>query len=361
MKKRILTGSLVVILIAALVAWGFNGYLPGTKAQKLPPNTKNETPFFANYRTGIWVRPNCYIFPTALGGVAYVELSGNYAENIEMALNGLIGFAGLALELPLLIAGTTTKSKSKSIVYFMLALLPTFLLSTLLAPLEAKMQIRASRLGRNKAIKEQLNDVNNFVSYTPEQIKKATKIVEENSENNTTKKLENNYRPGSIKFIQTEVKNQSKEKTDLDPNSNQSFKESSDALFDSRFLSVKGCKDIVEKITDDVYGKFLPSITKVLLYKKKPVGFCFANLTNDKIANVPIVAISKKHRNYGFGKILLKQLVDNLLTTSIASGWTLKELNASCDSDNESAVNMYTSIGFTEEYTYPQAYHPKTV
>ena len=48
--------------------------------------------------------------------------SENYAENIEMALNGLIGFAGLALELPLLIAGTTTKSKSKSIVYFMLAL-----------------------------------------------------------------------------------------------------------------------------------------------------------------------------------------------------------------------------------------------
>ena len=141
----------------------------------------------------------------------------------------------------------------------------------------------------------------------------------------------------------------------------QAFKESSDALFDSRFLSVKGCKDIVEKITDDVYGKFLPSITKVLLYKKKPVGFCFANLTNEKIANVPIVAISKKHRNYGFGKILLKHLVDNLLTTAITSGWILKELNASCDSDNESAVNMYTTIGFTEEYTYPQAYHPKTV
>lgn len=141
----------------------------------------------------------------------------------------------------------------------------------------------------------------------------------------------------------------------------QSFKESSDALFDSRFLSVKGCKDIVEKITDDVYGKFLPSITKVLLYKRKPVGFCFANLTNDRIANVPIVAILKKHRNYGFGKTLLKQLVDNLLTSAISGGWALKELNASCDSDNESAVNMYTAIGFTEEYTYPQAYHSKTI
>lgn len=140
----------------------------------------------------------------------------------------------------------------------------------------------------------------------------------------------------------------------------QSFKDSSDALFDSRFTTVKGCKDIVEKITENVYGQFLPVITKVLVYKKHPVGFCFANLTNDKIANVPIVAILKKHRNYGFGKILLKQLVDNLLTSAINSGWALKELNASCDSDNMSAVSMYNSIGFKEQYTYPQAYHPKS-
>ena len=140
----------------------------------------------------------------------------------------------------------------------------------------------------------------------------------------------------------------------------QAFKESSDALFDSRFTTVKGCKDIVEKITDNVYGQFLPGITKVLLYKKHPVGFCFANMTNDKIANVPIVAILKKHRNYGFGKMLLKQLVDNLLTSAITGGWALKELNASCDSDSVAAVNMYTAIGFTEQYTYPQAYHSKT-
>jgi ribosomal protein S18 acetylase RimI-like enzyme len=141
----------------------------------------------------------------------------------------------------------------------------------------------------------------------------------------------------------------------------QAFKDSSDSLFDSRFKTIKGCKDIVVKITENVYGQFLPSITKVLLYKKKPVGFCFANLTNEKIANVPIVAILKKHRNYGFGKILLKHLVDSLLTSAITGGWALQELNASCDSDNISAVNMYTSNGFTEEYTYPQAYHPQTI
>ncbi|MCD7879847.1 MAG: GNAT family N-acetyltransferase [Candidatus Gastranaerophilales bacterium] len=137
----------------------------------------------------------------------------------------------------------------------------------------------------------------------------------------------------------------------------QAFKESSDSLFDSRFKSIPGCRDIVNKITQNVYGEFLPEITKVLLYKKRPVGICFANLTNKTIANVPIAAILKKHRNYGFGKILLKKLVEDLLTSSISNGWMLKEINASCDSDNIPSVNMYSAIGFTKQYTYPLAYY----
>ena len=138
----------------------------------------------------------------------------------------------------------------------------------------------------------------------------------------------------------------------------QAFKDSSDALFDTRFTTVQGCRDIVEKITENIYGQFLPGITKVLVYKKRPVGICFANLTNDKIANVPIVAILKKYRHQRYGKMLLKNLVDNLLTSAITGGWNLKEINASCDSDNIAAVNMYTANGFSEQYSYPQAYRP---
>lgn len=137
----------------------------------------------------------------------------------------------------------------------------------------------------------------------------------------------------------------------------QAFKDSSDALFDSRFKSYNGSRDILEKITENIYGQFLPGITKVLLYKNRPVGICLANLTNNEIANVPIVAILKKHRHKGFGKTLLKNLVDSLLTSAISGGWGLKELNASCDSDNIASVNMYTSNGFSESYSYPQAYH----
>ena len=138
----------------------------------------------------------------------------------------------------------------------------------------------------------------------------------------------------------------------------QAFKDSSDALFDPRFKSNRGAKDILSKITEDIYGQFLPGVTKVLLYKKHPVGFCLVNLTNAEIANIPIVAILKKHRHKGFGKILVKKAVDSLLDSAISGGWGLKELNVTCDSDYTSAVNMYMYCGFSEKYSYPQAYHP---
>lgn len=136
----------------------------------------------------------------------------------------------------------------------------------------------------------------------------------------------------------------------------EAFSESSDALFDNRFTTYNGCKDIIEKITSNIYGEFLSGVTKILLYKKHPVGFCFANLTNEKIANIPLVAISKKHRGKGYSKILLKLTVDNLLSSAISGNWNLKELNASCDYDNIPAVKMYKAVGFTEQYSYAQAF-----
>lgn len=139
----------------------------------------------------------------------------------------------------------------------------------------------------------------------------------------------------------------------------QAFKHSSDGLFDSRFLSTKGCRDILEKITENIYGEFLPKATKVLIYKKKPVGICFANMTNEKIADIPLVGILKHHRNQGFGKLLLKSSVENIITLSVTTGKNIQEINASCDSDAIGPVSMYETTGFTCRYTYAQAYLPK--
>ena len=80
MKKRIFPILLILVMSAALIAWGYNGYIPGLDYKVIPPNTTDESSFSANYWTGIWVRPNSYIFPTALGGVAYVDLGLEYSE-----------------------------------------------------------------------------------------------------------------------------------------------------------------------------------------------------------------------------------------------------------------------------------------
>lgn len=137
-----------------------------------------------------------------------------------------------------------------------------------------------------------------------------------------------------------------------------SFKETTDAFFDTRFKTYEGTADIIEMITTGVYGDFLPCETKVLLYKDKPVGFCFANKTSSKIANIPLVAIDKKYRGKGYSKILLKNTVENIVNSAMNLGWELLEVNASVDTDNFSAIKMYRTVGFKEDYSYPQAYKP---
>jgi len=137
---------------------------------------------------------------------------------------------------------------------------------------------------------------------------------------------------------------------------NDAFKDMSDAKFDSRFLTEQGTQDIILKITQEFYGKFLPEITKVLIYHEKVIGICFVNLTNSHIANIPLVAVNKNYRGKSFGKLLLKEAVTDLSRLVITGKMTLSEINASCDSDNKPAYNMYLGTGFKESYSYKHAF-----
>ena len=136
---------------------------------------------------------------------------------------------------------------------------------------------------------------------------------------------------------------------------NDAFKHTSDALFDTRFLSKEGCKDIIDKLVTGIYGTFLPDCTSVLLYKNEPVGICFANITGGKIGNIPLVGLVHKHRYKGFGETLLHNTLKIALENHAD---TLSELNASTETDNYPAIRMYRRLGFKEDYCYPQAYRP---
>lgn len=134
------------------------------------------------------------------------------------------------------------------------------------------------------------------------------------------------------------------------------FENSSDALFDTRFKSVAGTRDILENIVKGNYGEFLPEAVSVLTFNGKLCGFCFINITGGKIANVPIFAIAPEHQGKGLSKHLLKQSVQTLLDWTKSGKRTFSEINTTTETDNYQALKMYRHIGFKEDYAYPQSY-----
>ena len=136
------------------------------------------------------------------------------------------------------------------------------------------------------------------------------------------------------------------------------FEESSDALFDPRFKTVEGVRDIITKIVDGTYGEFLPDCVTVLLNNGSLSGICMTNITDGKIANIPIFAIDKEHQGKGLSKHLLKRSIQILVNKNIVGDREFTEINTTTETDNYPALNMYRGIGFKEDYCYPQSYLP---
>lgn len=135
-----------------------------------------------------------------------------------------------------------------------------------------------------------------------------------------------------------------------------SFKDTQDSLYDTRYKSVEGVTDIINKITENIYGEFLSESTSVLLCDDKPCGFVFANVTGGKIANLPLVAIEKNHRGNGFSSLMLNRTIKTMLDWTRLGQRELSEINVTTETNNYKALKMYRKTGFREDYCYPQAY-----
>ena len=138
-----------------------------------------------------------------------------------------------------------------------------------------------------------------------------------------------------------------------------SFQNSSDSKFDTRFLSLDGCRDITQKITTSIYGRFLPQASKILLYENKLVGFCLANVTGGGIANLPLIGIVDEHKGKRLSSALIKNAVLDIAKLHQGGIIELSELNASLDLNLASAVKMYETAGFIQSYKYSQAFLQK--
>jgi GNAT superfamily N-acetyltransferase len=137
----------------------------------------------------------------------------------------------------------------------------------------------------------------------------------------------------------------------------ESFKDSSDALFDPRFTTETGVRDILSKIVTDVYAEFMPNSTSVLLYEGQPVGFAFMNLTGGSIVNIPLVGIKEEHQGKGLSTIMLKHSMDYILN-AVELGTPITEINTTTETNNLQALRLYKNLGFLEDYSYPQSYLP---
>ena len=137
---------------------------------------------------------------------------------------------------------------------------------------------------------------------------------------------------------------------------NEAFETSADALFDPRFKTIEGTKDILNKITQNIYAEFLPEATTVLLCNNNPVGFCFMNLTGGEIGNIPIVALKKEHQGHGLSKYMLKSSMENVIKLARDTHRDIKEVNTCTETNNFQALKLYRNVGFKEDYSYPQSY-----
>ncbi len=136
----------------------------------------------------------------------------------------------------------------------------------------------------------------------------------------------------------------------------EAFKDTQDAVYDTRYKSIEGTADIVNKVVEDIYGEFLPEATSVLLYNDNPCGFAFANITVGNIANIPLVAIEKNHRGKGFSELLLNRTIKTIVDWTKLGKRNFSEVNVTTETNNYKALKMYRKIGFREDYCYPQAY-----
>ena len=121
-----------------------------------------------------------------------------------------------------------------------------------------------------------------------------------------------------------------------------------DALYDIRYKSLEGARDIINKVVDNIYGEFLPEATSVLLYNDRPCGFAFANVTGGKIANVPLVAIDKNHRGKGFSSLLLNRTIKTIVDWTKIGSRDFSEVNVTTETNNYKALKMYRKTGFRE-------------
>jgi len=138
------------------------------------------------------------------------------------------------------------------------------------------------------------------------------------------------------------------------------FRKQSDALWDPRFRSPEGVEQVLRLFDEGVMGKHLTQCTTMLTdgegMFEMPIGFCFFLNSQFSKANIPLIGIDPDFQRQGLGKQLLCASMVRLVEEVRAGRLLVQTVDATVDTENVRALNMYRRIGFQETHTYPHAY-----
>ena len=134
------------------------------------------------------------------------------------------------------------------------------------------------------------------------------------------------------------------------------FHQSVDTLWDPRFRSVEGCKEVLRLIESDLMGLFLPTSTRLAYRGDEIIGFSFMVESTAVSANVPIIGTHHSVHGMGLGTQMLWQCMNNLIDEALASRSNYFAVDATTDTDNYAALHMYRRLGFREQQNYPHVF-----
>lgn len=138
----------------------------------------------------------------------------------------------------------------------------------------------------------------------------------------------------------------------------EAFHTKSDALWDPRFRTVEGGREVVRLIMENEMGTHLKTCTTVLMREAddQPVGFCFLLQTDVTVGNIPLIGLLPEVAGKGLGNHLIRQTMHRCIHQILEGRIGMAEINATLDTDNHAAIQMYRRFGFLETYNYPHAY-----
>lgn len=134
------------------------------------------------------------------------------------------------------------------------------------------------------------------------------------------------------------------------------FSNAMDSLWDPRFKTEAGAREVVELLTSGLMGTLMPACTSVLLKQGQPVGFCFLLKDAPMHAHIPLIGLHPDEKGKKLGNLLLKDCLIRTIQEMVAGHHSILKVNATTDTDNIRALKMYRRMGFREETNYPHVY-----